>query len=129
MAFIKATGHCFTLDDVIYNFDYKKRLNITCKDSEELIGDRHISRLIKAIFRTCLELVLKDIVENNTVFWLPTNKIKSCIKMQAITGDDFKKLDRNINGLMQILLLLTLQVISQDFLCMEIELREKRIFM
>ena len=91
MAFIKATGHCFTLDDIIYNFDYKKRLNITCKDSEELIGDRHISRLIKAIFRTCLELVLKDIVENNTVFWLPTNKIKSCIKMQAITGDDFKK--------------------------------------
>lgn len=91
MAFIKATGHAFNMKDLVANLPYKK-LKLTCKTCREITSDGHKDEVAKIIFREHFILVLNDIIYNGTVFWLPTLKMRSCIKMQSTTGEQFKKL-------------------------------------
>jgi hypothetical protein len=90
-----ATGHCFNVDDMFYNFDYSK-LKMNCKDCEKINNDPHRDILVKKIFRAGMKYVLNDIVENNNTFVLPTGSKRAEIHVRRTSGEQFKKL--RING-------------------------------
>ncbi len=89
-----AIGHCFNIDDLFYNFDYKK-LNATCADCELTIGDRHRDKLAKRIFRAGLKMVLNDVIDNNVTFEFSQGKASANIHVKRTVGEDFKKAWRN----------------------------------
>ena len=86
-----ATGHCFNVDDMFYNFDYSK-LDLTCKDCERLNKKPHRDLMVKKIFRAGMKYVLNDIVENNNTFVLPTGRKRAEIHVKRTSGEAFKKL-------------------------------------
>lgn len=89
-----ALGCAFSQDELFENFPYKK-LKISCKECEKIIGDSHRDKLVKRIFRECIKLVIEDIIYNNVTFELPLIGNKRCnIHMQRIVGEQFKKLRR-----------------------------------
>lgn len=88
-----AVGCAFNLDNIFDNFKYKK-LNFNCEKCKEITGDPHRKYLVKRIFRECFKLIIKDIIENNITFWLPTGSRQSCLKMKRVRGDAFKNLRR-----------------------------------
>lgn len=90
--FIKATGCAFNIDDMFYNFPYKK-LNLSCEDCKNINGDKNRDALVKQIFRDHLLMVIEDIIDNNVTFNLPLNGGKKAdIHMNKISGNDFKNL-------------------------------------
>ena len=72
-----AVGCAFNQDEMFMNF--KKQKLKTVKEK----------KLIKKIARDSIKLVLKDIIENNVTFQLPTGSRKSDIHLSRISGDDF----------------------------------------
>ena len=93
MAMIQATGAAFNLDEMFMNFPMNK-LEISCKECEEINGDPHRDKLAKKIFRECVKIVLEDVIDNNVTFQLPTGKKKCDIHMTKVRGEDFKNLKR-----------------------------------
>lgn len=91
MAFIKATGCAFNMEEMFMNFPYKK-LIMNCDTCEKITGDKHRKLLVKRIFRECVKLVLEDIIDNNVTFELPTGKKKADIHMKRVQGEAFKNL-------------------------------------
>ncbi len=91
MAMIQATGAAFNLDEMFMNFPMSK-LEISCKECEEITGDKHRDKLAKRIFRECVKTVLEDVIDNNVTFQLPTGKRKCDIHMKKVRGEDFKNL-------------------------------------
>lgn len=90
MAYIQATGHAFSNQDIFINFPNKK-LKITCNECEELIGERHREKLAEKIFRDCFKMVIEDVIDNNVTFQLPlTGIVKSDIHMATFKDDAFK---------------------------------------
>lgn len=90
-----AIGCAFNLDEMLMNFPYKK-LKITCKECDEIIGNNHRNILVKKIFIESVKLVLKDIIENNVTFWLPlTGSVKCNIHMKRVTGTEFQNSRKN----------------------------------
>lgn len=89
-----ATGCAFNMDEMFMNFPYKK-LQMNCKKAKEINGDAHRDKIVKKVFRKCLNKVLEDIIENNITFELPTGAVKSELHMRRITGDKFSKARRN----------------------------------
>lgn len=89
-----ATGCAFNMDDMFMNFPYEK-LKLTCKQANEINKNSHRDKLVKKIFRTCLKLVLEDVIDNNITFKLPTRGIESEIHMRRIHGDKFSKARQN----------------------------------
>ena len=87
-----ATGAAFNVDDMFINFPYNK-LNLTCKQAQEINNNPHKDKLVKKIFRTCFKKVIDDVIDNNSVFILPVNN--SEIKMRRISGDAFSKARKN----------------------------------
>lgn len=85
-----ATGHCFNIDDMFYNFDYSK-LNMSCADCERINNDPHRDKMVKKIFREGMKLVLNDIVDNNNTFVLPTGSKRAEIHVNRTHGEDFKQ--------------------------------------
>ena len=86
-------GCAFNVDDMFMNFPYKK-LNITCKECEQINGDRHRDILIKQVFRECFKLIIEDVINNNITFHLPTGSRKCNIHMKRVRGEAFKNLRR-----------------------------------
>ena len=85
-------GCAFNLNEMLINFPYKK-LQITCKDCKDIIGNNHRDLLIKKVFKECVKLVIEDIIENNITFWLPLTGSKKCnIHMKRVSGEEFKNL-------------------------------------
>lgn len=84
-------GCAFNIDEMFINFPYKK-LKITCEECYKINGDNHRDVLVKQIFRECFKLVINDIIDNNTTFWLPTGAKKCNIHMRKVQGNDFKNL-------------------------------------
>lgn len=92
---IKATGAAFNMDDMFYNFPYEK-LNLTCKDCQELNNNKSRQEFVKKIFREHFKKVIEDIIDNNVTFNLPLNGGKKAdIHMDRIQGDKFKNLFRH----------------------------------
>lgn len=94
MAMITATGAAFNLDEMLMNFPYKK-LSITCEKCRKITGNLHRDILVKRIFRECIKLVLNDVIDNNTTFWLPTGAKKCNIHMKRVDGEAFKNLRKS----------------------------------
>mgnify|MGYP006376706547 CR=1 FL=1 len=89
-----ALGHAFNLDHIFMNFDLSK-LKMSNDLCEEITGDRHRDVLVKRIFRSCVYLILNDIIDNNNTFQLPTGARKADIHMRRIHGDEFKWARKN----------------------------------
>ena len=87
-----ATGAAFNIDDMFLNFPYEK-LDLTCKQAQQINKDPHKDKLVKKIFRTCFKKVIDDVIDHNQVFILPVNN--SEIKMRRIHGKDFTKARQN----------------------------------
>lgn len=87
-----ATGAAFNVDDMFINFPYDK-LDLTCKQAQEINNNPHKDKLVKKIFRTCFKKVIDDVIDNNSIFILPVNN--SEIKMRRISGNDFSKARKN----------------------------------
>lgn len=87
-----ALGCAFSTKDLFMNFPYKK-LKITCKECESIIGDNHKQILVSKVFRYSVKLILYDIVNRNVTFWLPLTGAKKCnIHMKRVQGRDFQNL-------------------------------------
>ena len=87
-------GCAFTTTNLFDNFPYSK-LQISCEQCKEAIGDNHRQILVKKIFRVSLKLVIQDIIERNVTFWFPLTGNKKCnMHMKRVTGKDFQRLRR-----------------------------------
>ena len=72
-----AVGCAFSQEEMFMNFNKKKLKTV------------HNKEIIKKIARDAIKLVLKDIIDNNITFQLPTGSRKSDIHVNRISGDDF----------------------------------------
>ena len=84
-----ALGYAFSAVDLFCKFPFKS-LKMKYPKMKKLYKTDHREDLAARILVTSVKLVLKDIVENNTVFRLPF-KDRGYIKMLRITGEDFKR--------------------------------------
>lgn len=90
-----ALGCAFTVNDLFYNFPYKK-LKFNCQDCFNIIGNNHRDILVKKIFRESVKIIIQDIVERNVTFWLPLTSNKKCnMHMKRVTGKDFQRLRKS----------------------------------
>lgn len=89
-----AVGYALKLKDLFKTFNFKK-LKLDAKTCEKIIGSRHKETLAEQVMKSCIKLVLDDIIDNNTTFHLPTNKRKAELKMKRVTEDQFASARRN----------------------------------
>ena len=83
-----ALGHSCTIKDLFANFQTKK-LKLT--KSGRFID--HKKRFAASIFITCMQIIIQDIIDNNTQFKLPpVGKGSSYIQMKRFKDKEFKKL-------------------------------------
>ena len=81
-----ATGWACNLNDLFVRFPYEK-----CKTLIKKVTSKIQQKfLVKRIFREGLNIILKDIIDNNVTFQLPTlGYYKGEIHMEPCTGEDF----------------------------------------
>ncbi len=89
-----ATGYALNTNELFLNFPVKK-LKLTAKECEELIGNRHKEYIAKKVFKACVGLVLNDIIENNATFELPTSSKKAQLGMKRFEREEFTKCRQN----------------------------------
>ena len=81
-------GHALNAEELLFNFPTKK-LKMTAKECEELIGNRHKEKIAEQVFKACVSMVLEDIIENNETFELPTSSKKAKIGMKRYDREEF----------------------------------------
>lgn len=89
-----AVGYAIGLKDLFKTFNFKK-LKIPTKVCEKIVGNRHKEVLADQVMKSCIKLVLDDVIDNNTTFHLPTGKRNAEIKMRSVTDENFAKARRN----------------------------------
>lgn len=89
-----ATGYAMNIDELFLSFPTSK-MTITTKACEELIGNRHKEVIAKKIFKSAINMVLEDIIENNATFTLPTKSRKAEIYMKRFFREEFSRARRN----------------------------------
>ena len=89
-----ALGHALNTNEIMYNFPNKK-LKLTAKECEKLIGNRHKEEIAKSVFKACVGLVIQDIIDNNVTFKLPTRARDSELCMKRYSDDEFIKCRQN----------------------------------
>lgn len=84
-----ALGWACNLNDIFVRFPYEK-----CKTLIEKYRTKQSKRKkIKQVFRTGVEIILNDIIENNSTFQLPSlGYYGGEIHFEPITGSEFKDL-------------------------------------
>lgn len=85
-----ALGYSLDVGNLFMNYDLSK-LDLTAKQCEKIIHNRHKEVIAEKVFREAVQLVVDDIIENNNSFSLPTGSRTSIIHMQKFSFDDFKK--------------------------------------
>lgn len=85
-----ALGYSLDVGNLFMNYDLSK-LDLTAKQCEKIIHNRHKEVIAEKVFRKAVQLVVDDIIENNNSFSLPTGSRTSIIHMQKFSFDDFKK--------------------------------------
>lgn len=60
-----------------------------------MIKNRHKEIVMEKVMKSCINLVLNDIIHNNATFHLPTNKMDVSLKMKKTEGEEFAKDRRN----------------------------------
>lgn len=84
-----ATGYALNAKEIVNPFKYK-RLQMTPKECEELIGNRNRELIVESIFKYSIKLVLNDIIHNGYSFKLPISK--ECILfMKEYYDEEFIK--------------------------------------
>lgn len=83
-----ATGHALNTSEIFSTFNVKK-LKVSSKACQELIGERHKEKLAQKIFKHSIDLVLNDIIDNNATFDLPTASRKAEMKMKRFGREIF----------------------------------------
>lgn len=89
-----ATGHALNTNELMLNFPTKK-LKITAKECEDLIGNRHKEQIAKQVFKACVGMVIDDVINDNVTFKLPTRARQSEICMKRYDRDEFIKCRQN----------------------------------
>lgn len=89
-----ALGHALNTNEFMHNFPTKK-LKLTAKECEQLIGNRHKETIAKEVFKYCVNLVIQDIINNNITFKLPTRSRESELYMKRYSGDKFVECRQN----------------------------------
>ena len=90
MKFKYSLGCAFTVHNLFDNFSYSK-LQITCEQCKQAVGDIHKQALARKVFRASFELIVRDIIERNVTFWFPLTGNKKCnMHMKRVTGKDFQ---------------------------------------
>lgn len=84
-----ALGWACNLNDIFVRFPYEK-----CKSLIENYRTKSERRKkIKQVFRTGVEIIINDIIENNNTFQVPSlGYYGGEIHYEAVKGEDFKKL-------------------------------------
>lgn len=84
-----ALGWACNLNDIFVRFPYEK-----CKNLIKLYKEKYKKRQkVKQVFRTGVEIIINDIIENNSSFQLPSLTYqKGEIHFEPITGSEFKRL-------------------------------------
>lgn len=89
-----ATGHALNISEIFSTFNVRK-LKVSPKACEELIGERHKEKLAQKIFKHSIDLVLNDIIDNNATFNLPTASRKAEMRMKRFDKEVFAKARRH----------------------------------
>lgn len=89
-----AVGYAWTLDELYQNFD-SQALKIDGVSLIRLYGDNHKKRLCYRMFRECVKIIVKDIIDNDVEFKLPVGSRKTSLRMRTYTVDEFKEARRN----------------------------------
>lgn len=89
-----ATGYAMNIDELFLSFPTTK-MELTAKACEDLIGNRHKEVIAKSIFKSALNMVIEDIIENNATFILPTKSKKAELCMKRFNREEFSKARRN----------------------------------
>lgn len=84
-----ALGWACNLNDIFIRFPYEK-----CKSLVKNYKTKQLKKQkIKQVFRTGVELIINDIIENNNTFQLPPiNRYRGEIHFESITGSEFERL-------------------------------------
>lgn len=86
-----AMGHTFTAKDLFHNFPINK-LKMDYDVVRKIYSDGDKRSLSASIFNKGLQLIVEDIIENNTHFLLPTlGSSEAYLYMNKTSGNDFKK--------------------------------------
>ena len=89
-----ALGHSLNAEELFGAFP-KKKLKMSSKQCEAIVGSRCKELAVKKIFIRHVQQVIKDIIENNVTFRLPTGKKKSEIYVKKFQDDLFKECRQN----------------------------------
>lgn len=89
-----ATGYAMNIDELFISFPTRK-MELTAKACEELIGNRHKELIAKKIFKSCISMVIEDIIENNATFILPTRSKRAELKMGRFEREEFSRARKN----------------------------------
>ena len=84
-----ALGWACNLNDIFVRFPYEK-----CKNLIEKYNTKRLRKSkVKQVFRTGVEVILNDIIENNVTFKIPSFQYSSGeIHFEPIKGEQFKEL-------------------------------------
>lgn len=90
-----AMGHAFSCHDLFMNFPVEK-LKMTTEQCKDIYSDGSKRDLAASIFMKSVQMVVNDIIDNNTYFKLPgMGKTQSYIYMNRVSGKQFKKAFKN----------------------------------
>lgn len=86
-----AMGHTYSGTEIFHNFPVEK-LKIKTAKVKKIYSDGDKRSLAASIFTKGMQLIVEDIIENNTHFLLPTlGATEAYIYMSKKQGDAFKK--------------------------------------
>lgn len=90
-----ALGHSLSCKDLFFNFPVEK-LKLTKKKCIELYPDGNKRDFAASIFTRGLQMIVDDIIENNTHFKLPgLGRTQAYLYMKRTSDEKFKKAFRN----------------------------------
>lgn len=90
-----AMGHAFTGKDLFMNFPVDK-LKMSKEQCVEIYSDGNKRDLAESIFISSVQIVVDDIIDNNTHFKLPgIGRTQSYLYMKRTEGNKFKKAFKN----------------------------------
>lgn len=90
-----AMGHAFSLHDIFMNFPVRK-LKMSTKQCKDIYSDGNKRDLAAAIFARSVQMVVDDIIDNNTYFKLPgMGRTQAYLYMKRTEGKKFKKAFKN----------------------------------
>ena len=90
-----AMGHAFSSHDLFMNFHVEK-LKMTTEQCKKIYSDGSKRDLAASIFIRSVQMVVDDIIDNNTHFKFPgIGKTQAYMYMNRTTGKKFKKAFKN----------------------------------